>query len=130
MGDVDDMDLEMGLKDSQDVPAGRGTLALQRERLYAHLLARAMKRASAAFDHFDGSSASYARISELFDRIDRDVKAAVTAPVPLDDTTGLGNPRLSLSKSRKASRHKDCFEERPKKKARSGDTTSIIDVAN
>ena len=68
------------------------------------------------------------RFSKLFDRFDRDVNETVTAPVPLDDITGLGNPPLSLLKSRKETRHKDCFEGRMKKKARNGDTTSLIDV--
>ena len=33
---VDDMDLETNLEDYQDDPAGRGTVALKRGRLYAY----------------------------------------------------------------------------------------------
>ena len=100
-GDVDGMDLEMDLKDSQDDPAGRGTVSLKRGRLHADCVARAIKWASVISDQFDGTPASYAKTSELFDRFDRDVTVPVTAPVPLDTVTGLGNPPLSVSKSRK-----------------------------
>ena len=127
--DVGDMDLEMNLADSQDDPAGRGTVALKKGRLYANCVARAMKWASVISGQFDSSPASYTRFCELFDIFDRDVNETITAPVPLDGITGLGHPPLSLSKSRKETRHKDCFEGRPKNKDRSGDTTSLIDVA-
>ena len=60
-----------------------------------------MKWASVISDQFDGTPASHAKISEVFDRFDRDVTAPVPAPVPLDTVTGLGNPPLSVSKSRK-----------------------------
>ena len=124
------MDLEMDLKDSQGDPAGHGTVSLKRGRLHANCVARAMKWASVISDQIDGTPASYARFCELFDRFDRDVTAAVTAPVPLDNVAGLGNPPLSVSKSRKDTRHKDGFEGRPKKEARGGNTTNLIDVAN
>ena len=129
-GDVEDMNLEMGLNDSQDDPADRGTVSLRRGRLHADCVARAMKWASVLSDHFDGSSASYTQATQLFDRFDRDVTATVTAPAPSGGVTGLGNPPLSVSKSRKDTRHKDGFEGRPKKKARGGNTTNLIDVAN
>ena len=78
-----------------------------------------MKWTSAVSGQFDSSPASYTRFKELFDRFDRDVNETVTTPVPLNGITGLGNPPLSLSKSRKETRHKNSFEGRPKKKARS-----------
>ena len=124
-GDFGDMDLD----DSQDDPAG-GTVSVLRGRLYANCLVRAMKWASAISDKYDGTPASYARYDELFDRFDRDVTATVTAPVVADGVTGLGNPPLSVSKSRKDTRHKDGFEGRPKKKARGEDAASCVDVAN
>ena len=56
--------------------------------------------------------------------------ATRTTPVLADGVVGLGNPPLPVSKTRKDTRHKDGFERRPKKKARGGDATSCIDVAN
>ena len=47
-----------------------------------------------------------------------------------DGVAGLGNPPLPVSKTRKDTRHKDGFDRRPKKKARGGDATICIDVAN
>ena len=95
---MDDMDLDMNLEDSQDDPAGRSAVALKRGRLCANCVARAMKWASVISGQFDSSPASYTRFSELFDRFDRGVNAAVTTPVPLDGITGRGTPRLSLLK--------------------------------
>ena len=94
--DVGDMDLEMNLEDSEDHPAGRGTAALKRGRLYANCVARAMKWASVISGQFDSSPASYTQFRELFDRFDRDVSETITAHVPSDDITGLGNPPRSI----------------------------------
>ena len=89
-----------------------------------------MKWASVISDQFDGTPASHAKISELFDRFDRDVTAPVTAPVPLDTVTGLGNPPLCLEVTKGHSRHKDGFEGRLKKKGKGGNTANLIDVSN
>ena len=124
-GDYGDMDLE----DSQDGPAG-GAVSIPRGRFYADFFARVTKLVSAASDNYDGTPASYARYNELFDRFGRDVNATIMAPVVADGVTGLGNPPLPVSKTRKETRHKDGFEGRPKKKAKGGDTTSCVDVAN
>eukprot|EP00904_Undaria_pinnatifida_P009955 jgi/Undpi1/608/HiC_scaffold_10.g04072.m1 len=124
-GDYGDMDLE----DSQDGPAG-GAVSIPRGRFYADFFARVTKLVSAASDNYDGTPASYARYNELFDRFGRDVNATIMAPVVADGVTGLGNPPLPVSKTRKETRHKDGFERRPKKKAKGGDTTSCVDVAN
>eukprot|EP00904_Undaria_pinnatifida_P001742 jgi/Undpi1/11569/HiC_scaffold_30.g13866.m1 len=124
-GDYGDMDLE----DSQDGPAG-GAVSIPRGRFYADFFARVTKLVSAASDNYDGTPASYARYIELFDRFGRDVNATIMAPVVADGVTGLGNPPLPVSKTRKETRHKDGFEGRAKKKAKGGDTTSCVDVAN
>eukprot|EP00904_Undaria_pinnatifida_P011839 jgi/Undpi1/7786/HiC_scaffold_23.g10259.m1 len=124
-GDYGDMDLE----DSHDGPAG-GAVSIPRGRFYADLFARVTKLVSAASDNYDGTPASYARYNELFDRFGRDVNATIMAPVVADGVTGLGNPPLPVSKTRKETRHNDGFEGRPKKKAKGGDTTSCVDVAN
>eukprot|EP00904_Undaria_pinnatifida_P010382 jgi/Undpi1/6474/HiC_scaffold_20.g08953.m1 len=124
-GDYGDMDLE----DYQDGPAG-GAVSIPRGRFYADFFARVTKLISAASDNYDGTPASYARYNELFDRFGRDVNATIMAPVVADGVTGLGNPPLPVSKTRKETRHKDGFEGRPKKKAKGGDTTSCVDVAN
>ena len=75
-GDCGDMDVD----DTQDDPAG-GSVSVLRGRLYANKFARAMKWVSAISDKYDGTPASYTRYDELFDSIDRDVMATLTAPV-------------------------------------------------
>ena len=103
----------MDFHDSQGDSVGRGTVDLHRERLYVNCVARAMKLARVISDQFDGSPASYVRFTELLESFDRDVNTAVTAPIPSDGITGLGNPPLPPPKARKKTGHTDSFEGRP-----------------